>query len=74
MVNGPAKNGYPIVNFEYAIVNMRQPNSTKARDIKAFLHWGITTGNSAQFLGQVRFQPLPAPIVTLADDQIARIR
>ena len=74
MVNGPAGNGYPIVNFEYAIVSMRQPNSIKARDIKAFLHWAITTGNSAQFLGQVRFQPLPAPIVTLANDQIARIR
>lgn len=74
MVNGPASNGYPIVNFEYAIVSMRQLNSTKARDIKAFLHWAITTGNTAQFLGQVRFQPLPTPIVTLADDQIARIR
>ena len=74
MVNGPASNGYPIVNFEYAIVSMHQPNFTKARDLTAFLHWAITAGNSAQFLGQVRFEPLPTAIVTLADDQIARIR
>jgi phosphate transport system substrate-binding protein len=51
--------GYPIVNYEHAIVSTWQPTAAKARDLQAFLHWAITTGNSAQFLGQVRFQPLP---------------
>jgi phosphate transport system substrate-binding protein len=74
MVNGPAPLGYPIVNFEYAIVAADQPNPAVARAIKAFLHWVITTGNSAQFLGPARFQPLPAPIVKLADAQIGEIR
>jgi phosphate transport system substrate-binding protein len=74
MVNGPARNGYPIVNFEYAIVAGHQADPVKARDIQAFLHWAITTGNSARFLSQVNFEPLPAAIVALADDQIARIR
>lgn len=74
MVNGPAKDGYPVVNFEYAIVAANQPDATKARDVAAFLHWAITTGNSAQYLDQVRFQALPATVVTLADAQIARIR
>jgi phosphate transport system substrate-binding protein len=73
MVDGPASGGYPIVNFEYAIVSAHQPSATRARDIKAFLHWAITTGNSAQYLGQVRFEPLPATVVSLSDDQIARI-
>jgi phosphate transport system substrate-binding protein len=73
MVDGPASGGYPIVNFEYAIVSSRQPSATRARDIKAFLHWAITTGNSAQYLDQVRFEPLPATVVSLSDDQIARI-
>jgi phosphate transport system substrate-binding protein len=73
MVDGPASGGYPIVNFEYAIVSARQPSATRARDIKAFLHWAITTGNSAQYLDQVRFEPLPATVVSLSDDQIARI-
>jgi phosphate transport system substrate-binding protein len=77
MVNGPtsaASPGYPIVNFEYAIVSRHQPDATKAQDIKAFLHWVITTGNEHRFLRPVGFQPLPASVVTLTDDQIARIR
>ena len=74
MVNGPAPGGYPIVNYEYAIVRGRQPDRTRARDIQAFLHWAVTTGNSAQYLGAGRFQPLPKAVVTLSDQQIATIR
>jgi phosphate transport system substrate-binding protein len=73
MVNGPAAAGYPIVNYEYAIVASRQPSAAKARDLKAFLHWAVTSGNSPRFLNGVRFQPLPASVVTLSDQQIARI-
>jgi phosphate transport system substrate-binding protein len=73
MVNGPAADGYPIVNYEYAIVASRQPSAAKARDLKAFLHWAITRGNSPHFLKGVRFQPLPASVVTLSDQQIAEI-
>ncbi len=73
MVDGPAVTGYPIVNYEYAIVSARQPDLAKARDIKAFLHWAITTGNAPRYLDQVRFQPLPGPIVSLSDAQIAKI-
>ena len=74
MVNGPAPGGYPIVNYEYAIVRGRQPDRTRARDIQAFLHWAVTTGNSVQYLGAGRFQPLPKAVVTLSDQQIATIR
>jgi len=74
MVNGPAPGGYPIVNYEYAIVRSRQPGRTQARDIQAFLHWAVTTGNSAQYLGAGSFQPLPRAVVTLSDQQIATIR
>ena len=73
MVDGPAANGYPIVNYEYAIVSTRQSDPSKARAIRAFLTWVITTGNSAQYLNRGGFQPLPAAMVTLAAQQIARI-
>ena len=73
MVDGPAANGYPIVNYEYAIVSTRQSDPAKARAIRAFLTWVITTGNSAQYLNKGGFQPLPAAMVTLAAQQIARI-
>jgi phosphate transport system substrate-binding protein len=74
MVNGPAPGGYPIVNYEYAIASTHQPSAGKARDLQAFLHWAITSGNSGQFLGPVRFEPLTGAVVTLANAQIARIR
>lgn len=74
MINGPAPTGYPIVNYEYAIVAANQPNAAAARAIKAFLHWVITTGNSANFLNTPQFQPLPPAIVKLADAQISEIR
>ena len=73
MVDGPAVTGYPIVNYEYAIVSTKQHSAAKARDIKAFLHWVVTAGNAPQYLDQFRFQPLPASIVSLSDAQIAKI-
>ncbi len=73
MINGPATEGYPLVNYEYAIVSTRQ-RAAAARDVRSFLHWVITTGNAASFLGPVHFQPLPAEVAALADAQIARIR
>jgi len=74
LVNGPAPAGYPIVNYEYAVVRSDQASATVADDIRAFLHWAVTTGNSASFLSAFRFQPLPLPVRQLANQQIARIR
>ena len=73
-MNGPAPNGYPVVNYEYAIVKADQGNATQAEDIRAFLHWVTTTGNSASFLSAFRFQSLPPFVRQLANQQIARIR
>jgi phosphate transport system substrate-binding protein len=73
MINGPAQGGYPIVNYEYAIVSTRQPGAAKARDIKAFLHWAITQGNLARYLSQSQFQPLTPSIASLSSAQIAKI-
>jgi phosphate transport system substrate-binding protein len=73
MINSPGANSYPIINYEYAIVNTTQSNSTTAEDIRAFLHWALVTGETSKYLGPVNFQPLPAAIVTLSDNQIAKI-
>ena len=73
MINGPAAGSYPIVNYEYGIISTRQSSAAKARTLKAFLHWAITTGNASSYLSQVSFQPLPAEIVTISDTLIAKI-
>ncbi len=73
MINSPGASAYPIINYEYAIVNTTQSSATTAADIRAFLHWALTKGETAHYLNAVNFQPLPAAIVTLSDNQIAKI-
>jgi phosphate transport system substrate-binding protein len=73
MIDGPAAAGYPIVNYEYAVVSIAQPDAAKASALRAFLHWIITTGNGPSYLNPVGFQPLPAALVTLGEQQIGEI-
>ncbi|OBH39908.1 phosphate ABC transporter substrate-binding protein PstS [Mycobacterium intracellulare] len=73
LINGPAPDGYPIVNYEYAIVNSGQKDAATAQTLQAFLHWAISDGNNASFLDKVHFQPLPADVAKLSDAQIAKI-
>jgi phosphate transport system substrate-binding protein len=73
LINGSAADGYPIVNYEYAIVNSSQKDAATAQTLQAFLHWACTDGNSASFLDKVHFEPLPPEVVKLSDAQIATI-
>jgi len=74
MIDANVPGGYPIINYEYAIVNKKQTNGTVAEDMRAFLYWTVHTGQSAtDYLSAVNFQPLPAAVVTLTDNQIAKI-
>ena len=46
LINGPAADGYPIVNYEYAIVYSSQKDPAVAQTMQAFLHWAVTDGNA----------------------------
>jgi phosphate transport system substrate-binding protein len=73
LIDAPVPAGYPIVNYEYAIVSTRQPDPTKAATVKALLDWILTQGSSAQYLAQFGFQPLPTQVTAIASALIARI-
>ena len=73
LINGPAAAGYPIVNYEYAVVSTRQPDPAKARELRDFLTWVISGGNSARFLAPVGFQPLQPTVAALDRQQICQI-
>ena len=73
MIDGPSAGGYPIVNYEYAVVSTKQPSAASAAAIGAFLTWVITTGNDASYLSTVGFQPLSAALVSLGRTQIGEI-
>ena len=75
MIFGPATDGYPIVNYEYAIVQSHQSSSTTAGAIQAFLAWTIDPagGNASTYLDQVGFVPLPTQVRNIALNQLNKI-
>jgi phosphate transport system substrate-binding protein len=76
LIFGPAADGYPIVNYEYAIVNAHQTDAGKAKAIRSVLEWAINPkfGNSPNYLTQVAFQPLPAKVIAQSVKQIIKIQ
>lgn len=76
LVYGPDPQGYPIINYEYAIVNSQQPSSATAQTVRSLLSWAIDPqyGNAASYVSQVSFQPLPSSVATLSLAQIAKIK
>jgi phosphate transport system substrate-binding protein len=75
LIYGPGATSYPIVNYEYALVNMHQGNANLALDLRTLLDWATLPnyGNSPFFLNQVGFVPLPSSIAQLTWAQIAEI-
>jgi phosphate transport system substrate-binding protein len=76
LIYGPVTNGYPIINYEYAIVNTHQSSSSTAKAIRSLLEWAINPkdGNSSQYLSQVSFQPLPPKLLSQSLNQIKQIQ
>jgi phosphate transport system substrate-binding protein len=75
LIFAPGADSYPIINYEYAIVNARQPNPATAQALKQFFEWALspTGGNAPRFVQQVGFVSLPPAIVRLSQAQIAKI-
>ncbi len=59
---------YPISTFTYAIMPQKSP---KAKELKPFLSWAITSGQS--FGPKLDFAPLPAKVVSADQTTIAKI-
>jgi phosphate transport system substrate-binding protein len=74
MIFAAGPNSYPIVNYEYAIVNSQQPAPAIAGAIRDFLTWTVNDGNDASFLSKVHFLPLPPAVKALSLAQINKIQ
>ncbi|AOV18116.1 phosphate ABC transporter substrate-binding protein PstS [Acidihalobacter aeolianus] len=75
LIFAPGKYSYPIINYEYAVVNSQQPNETMAKTLKEFLTWAVSPkgGNAGHFMKEVNFVPLPASVAKLSIKQIEKI-
>jgi phosphate transport system substrate-binding protein len=74
MIFAHGNNAYPIANYEYAIINAKQPDAATAAALRTFLNWAVTDGNAPKFVTQVHFLPLPTAIQILSKTQIANIK
>jgi phosphate transport system substrate-binding protein len=76
LVFAPGADSYPLINYEYAIVSVKQPNPQVAEAITNFLLWCIAPqgGSAVRFLDPVHFIVLPTTIRALSEIQIAKIR
>ncbi len=75
LIFAPGAQSYPIINYEYAIINPHQPDAATAGALKAFLKWAISKngGQQARFLDAVHFLPLPARVIRESGAQINKI-
>jgi phosphate transport system substrate-binding protein len=73
LIDTTAAGGYPIINYEYAIVKKTQPSAAEASAIKAFLSWILTTGDTAKYLSAVNFQPLPSSTLSVSQALVSSI-
>jgi phosphate transport system substrate-binding protein len=74
MIAGPGGDGYPIINYEYAIVKTVQPTAATAEQVRSFLQWVISSPTATSQVTSVGFQPLPSDVRTLSQAQIEEIR
>jgi phosphate transport system substrate-binding protein len=75
MIYDSAAAGYPIINYEYAIIPGSESNTNAAQAVRAFLYWAVDPngGSASSYLSQVNFQPLTAKVRALSQAQIAEI-
>jgi phosphate transport system substrate-binding protein len=76
LVFAPGDDSYPLINYEYVLVSIRQPNSETAVALRKFLLWAIslTGGHAPKYLDAVGFIPLPDFIRALSEKQINLIK
>jgi phosphate transport system substrate-binding protein len=76
LIFAPGANSYPIINYEYAIVNKQQPQADTAAALRKLFTWAISQdgGNAPHFMAEVHFVPLPESVAKLSAAQIAEIQ
>jgi phosphate transport system substrate-binding protein len=76
LIFAPGDESYPIINYEYAIINSRQSSPEVAAALREFLNWCIepSGGNAPHFTKPVGFAPLPPAIAELSKQQVAMIK
>ena len=76
LIYQPGDQSYPIVNYEYLVVQSKQTDPNKALALRTFFVWAIDPNGGAteSNLAAVNFQPLPTAVIPAVKKQINRIQ
>jgi phosphate transport system substrate-binding protein len=72
ITNAPGPKAYPISSFTWMLIPSKIPDAGKAKTIKDFLKWMLTTGQ--QQAAAMSYAPLPKEVVAMELKQIDMIK
>jgi phosphate transport system substrate-binding protein len=72
ITDAPGAEAYPISSFTYLIVYQKQTNKDVGEQIKKFLSWALTEGQT--YAAALKYAPLPAAVVQKETAQIQEIQ
>src|SRR5271168_402456 len=72
ITNAPGADAYPISSFTYLLVYKKQSNKDVGEQIKKFLGWAMTEGQT--LAPDLKYAPLPAAVVQKETAQIQEIQ
>ncbi len=71
ITNAPGADAYPISTYTWLLIPEKLSDATKAKALKAFLRWGLTTGQ--QYCAPLTYAPLPAAVVQKELQQMKKL-
>jgi phosphate transport system substrate-binding protein len=72
ITDAPGENAYPIASFTWMLIPAKTANAAKKQALVAFLHWGLTEGQT--FADRLSYSRLPDAIVRRAQAAVAQIQ
>ena len=72
ITNAPGKSAYPISSFTWLLIPSSIPDKNKAKDLKMFLQWMLTSGQG--FAAAMSYAPLPKEVVAKETKQLSLIK
>lgn len=62
VTNSPGPEAYPIASFTWLLIRPENPDTTKARKIREFIHWMLTP-EAQRMAADLHYSPLPVPLI-----------
>ena len=73
ITNAPGAEAYPISSFTWLLVQPDMKDATKAKALKGFLDW-MMTSEAQQMAAELQYAPLPAAVVSLEQARIKTLK